>query len=161
MSRLSPASAGRRSRHASPMTWFTVPSYRRTAAIMCSSTGSRSFRASSGSRSASSSIEPFKSGEQHGDLLALAFERTPRGQDPLGEMLRRVGLRRASLDLWANRSVHRTPGRTSPILANRLGTSSRSMPGAYRTPGKTWLVQGSRAGTAVECSPKFCSPGGA
>src|SRR5713101_3478101 len=45
----------------SPITWFTVPSYRWTASIIRSSTGSRSLRASSGSRSASSSIEPFRS----------------------------------------------------------------------------------------------------
>ncbi len=45
----------------SPMTWFTVPSYRCTASIIRSSTGSRIFRASSGSRSASSSVEPFMS----------------------------------------------------------------------------------------------------
>src|SRR5215831_5634840 len=43
------------------MTWLTVPSYRWTASIMCSSTGSRILRASSGSRSASSSIEPLRS----------------------------------------------------------------------------------------------------
>jgi class 3 adenylate cyclase len=42
-------------------TWFTVPSYRWTASIIASSTGSRSFRASSGSRSARSSIEPLRS----------------------------------------------------------------------------------------------------
>src|SRR5215813_12394428 len=45
----------------SPMTWLTVPSYRCTASIIRSSTGSRSFRASSGSRSASNSIEPLRS----------------------------------------------------------------------------------------------------
>src|SRR5215467_1332862 len=45
----------------SPITWFTVPSYRWTASIIRSSTGSRSLRASSGSRSASSSSEPFMS----------------------------------------------------------------------------------------------------
>src|SRR4030095_2285468 len=41
----------------SPRTWWTVPSSRATAAIMCSRTGSSSLRASSGSRSATSSIE--------------------------------------------------------------------------------------------------------
>src|SRR5215470_9498358 len=45
----------------SPITWFTVPSYRWTASIIRSSTGSSSLRASSGSRSASSSIEPLRS----------------------------------------------------------------------------------------------------
>src|SRR6266481_2071443 len=45
----------------SPITWLTVPSYRCTASIMCSRTGSRSLRASSGSRSASSSIDPLRS----------------------------------------------------------------------------------------------------
>src|SRR5262245_19469199 len=45
----------------SPMTWLTVPSYRWTASIISSSTGSRILRASSGSRSASSSIEPLRS----------------------------------------------------------------------------------------------------
>src|SRR5216684_1952160 len=46
------------------MTWLTVPSYRWTASIMCSRTGSRSLRASSGSRSASSSIEPLRSAKR-------------------------------------------------------------------------------------------------
>src|SRR5438128_10139060 len=45
----------------SPITWFTVPSYRCTASIIRSSTGSRILRASSGSRSARSSIEPLRS----------------------------------------------------------------------------------------------------
>src|SRR5262249_31189306 len=36
----------------------------------------------------------FQVGEQHGDLLALAFERAPRRQDLLGEVLWYVGLRR-------------------------------------------------------------------
>jgi hypothetical protein len=45
----------------SPITWFTVPSKRCTASIIRSSTGSRILRASSGSRSASSSIEPLRS----------------------------------------------------------------------------------------------------
>src|SRR5262245_55776789 len=45
----------------SPITWLTVPSYRWTASIIRSRTGSRSLRASSGSRSTSSSIEPFRS----------------------------------------------------------------------------------------------------
>src|SRR5215475_9800704 len=48
----------------SPMTWLTVPSYRCTASIIRSSTGSRSFLASSGSRSASSSIEPLTSAKR-------------------------------------------------------------------------------------------------
>src|SRR5215467_4986763 len=45
----------------SPMTWLTVPSYRWTASIIRSRTGSRILRASSGSRSASSSMEPLRS----------------------------------------------------------------------------------------------------
>src|SRR5262245_33454603 len=48
----------------SPITWLTVPSYRWTASIISSSTGSRSFRASSGSRSASNSIDPFRSAKR-------------------------------------------------------------------------------------------------
>src|SRR5262249_19841141 len=36
----------------------------------------------------------FKVGEQHGDLLALAFESRLGGEDLLGEMLWRVGIRR-------------------------------------------------------------------
>src|SRR3984893_2578510 len=45
----------------SPITWLTVPSYRCTASINRSRTGSRILRASSGSRSSSSSIEPLRS----------------------------------------------------------------------------------------------------
>src|SRR5689334_2511744 len=45
----------------SPITWFTVPSYSWTASIITSSTGSRIFRASSGSRCAMSSIDPLRS----------------------------------------------------------------------------------------------------
>src|SRR5438132_180975 len=48
----------------SPMTWFTVPSYWWTASIIRSSTGSRILRASSGSRSASNSIEPLRSAKR-------------------------------------------------------------------------------------------------
>src|SRR5712692_9163403 len=48
----------------SPITWFTVPSYRWTASIIRSRTGSRILRASSGSRSASSSIEPLRSAKR-------------------------------------------------------------------------------------------------
>ncbi len=48
----------------SPITWLTVPSYRCTASIMCVEHGSRSLPASSGSRSASSSIEPFRSAKR-------------------------------------------------------------------------------------------------
>ena len=42
-------------------------------------------------------------GEEHGHLLALTFESRLRGEDLLGQMLRGVGVRRASLDVWANR----------------------------------------------------------
>ena len=42
-------------------------------------------------------------GEEHGDLLALAFEGSLGGEDLLGEVLRRVGLRRASLGLRIDR----------------------------------------------------------
>src|SRR2546428_10671706 len=45
----------------SPITWFTVPSKWWTASIIRSSTGSRILRASSGSRSASNSLEPLRS----------------------------------------------------------------------------------------------------
>src|SRR5215831_19643127 len=45
----------------SPMTWFTVPSNWCTASIISSSTGSRSERASSGSRSRRSSMELLRS----------------------------------------------------------------------------------------------------
>jgi hypothetical protein len=38
----------------------------------------------------------FEVGEEHGDLLALAFEGAPGGEDLLGEVARSVGLRRAS-----------------------------------------------------------------
>src|SRR4030095_479421 len=37
---------------------------------------------------------PFEVGEQYGDLLALAFERTAGSENALGEVLGRVGLRR-------------------------------------------------------------------
>ena len=71
----------------------------------------------------------FQIGEKHGDLLALAFERGLRGQDALGEVLRRVGggcrrggrrLRRLSAGgaesrLWRER-----------FLAVRAGTRQRS-----------------------------------
>ena len=59
-------------------------------------TGSRSLRASSGSRSASNSIDPFEVGEEHRDLLAFPFQRRFRRQDAFGEMLRRVLLRRST-----------------------------------------------------------------
>ena len=36
----------------------------------------------------------FEIGEEHGDLLALAFERRPRREDLLGEVPRRVGVGR-------------------------------------------------------------------
>jgi len=37
---------------------------------------------------------PLEIGEEHGHLLALTFQRGFRGEDPFGEMLRSVGLRR-------------------------------------------------------------------
>jgi peptidoglycan/xylan/chitin deacetylase (PgdA/CDA1 family) len=47
--------------------------------------------------------------EEHGHLLALAFERRPRREDVLGEMLRRVGLgRREARRLLLRRFLRRT-----------------------------------------------------
>src|SRR5215470_15214094 len=83
----------------SPITWFTVPSYRCTASIIRSSTGSRSFWASSGSRSASNSIEPLRSAKSTVTCLrspsSAAFEFRMRSARCLGvyvsgEVKRRV-----------------------------------------------------------------------
>ena len=54
--------------------------------------GSRIFRASSGSRSASSSIDLHVS-KQHCDVFALAFESALGGENLFGEVFGGVGLR--------------------------------------------------------------------
>ena len=55
---------------------------------MCSSTGSRSLRASSGSRSASSSIEPFRSANSTVTCLRSPSRAVLGGEDLLGQVLR-------------------------------------------------------------------------
>src|SRR5256885_11756199 len=62
----------------SPITWLTVPSKRCTASII----REQLHRA-------------LEVGEEHGHLLALAFQRSLRGKDAFGEMLGRIGLRRS------------------------------------------------------------------
>ena len=57
-----------------------------------SSTGSRSSRVL-GVAVGEELHRALEVGEEDGDLLALAFEGGPRGEDPLGEVLGRVGLR--------------------------------------------------------------------
>ena len=99
--------------------------------------------------------------EEHGDLLALAFQSGLRSEDLLGEVLRAYRSPESESGS-VSQLAHRTPSRTSPIPATRLGTSSRSMPGAHRTPGKTWLGVDSRAGTgdtACRKPPSASKPG--
>jgi hypothetical protein len=141
----------------SPITWFTVPSYWWMASIIRSSTGSRSFRASSGSRSASSSMEPLRSAKRTVTCL-----RSPS---------------RAALDVrifsarcfgvYASGDVNRgsavacdatgshTPGRTSRLRAARYDTSRRSALHGLRTPGRTSPVADSRAGTGDTSLPSL------
>jgi hypothetical protein len=60
---------------------------------MCSRTGSRSFRALLRVAVSQQLHRALHVGEENGDLLALALERGLRREDPLGEMLGRVGVR--------------------------------------------------------------------
>jgi hypothetical protein len=46
-------------------------------------------------------------GEEHGDLLALALEGALRGEDLLGEVLRRVGVRRGEASVRINLGTDR------------------------------------------------------
>jgi hypothetical protein len=73
--------------------------------------------------------------EEHCHLLALAFKRTPRGEDPLGEVLGGVGVRRDKTSRRGCRS-HRLPageteGRTERKLGMALGAGERE-PGPAR-----------------------------
>ena len=61
----------------SPSTWLTVPSKRCTASIMCSITGSRMLPRLLDVAVGEELHRALEVGEEHGDLLALAFERAP------------------------------------------------------------------------------------
>ena len=121
---------------------------------MRSRTGSRSVRASSGIAVGEQLHRALEIGEEHGDLLALAFEGALRGEDLLGEVLGGVGLGRARecLDVSRRSTGGRTPGRISRLdeltPAVRTGTCQRS--GALLA--ERGAEGGSRAGTGDTAS---------
>jgi hypothetical protein len=78
-------------------------------------------------------------GEQHGDLLALALERTLGREDLLGEVLGRVALRGSEARLWDNRRDNRVPAfGTKPRHRRQFGTAA--LAGA-RQRGATFLAE--------------------
>src|SRR5262245_28934965 len=86
-------------------------------------------------------------GEEHGDLLALAFKSGPGREDLLGEVPRGVGLDRGTrLALRRSRGA-RIPGRTSQSLKGRARSWRKSASEAPRTPRRTWRPFRSHAGT--------------
>ena len=82
-------------------------------------------------------------GEEHGDLLALAFQRGLRGQDLLGEVLGRVGLGRGEARLaaggpastgWAH-SGQNFAGRGSWVPQFAQGAAARALLAELRRGG--------------------------
>ena len=135
-----PAGAPNSAMIPSPITWLTVPSYRCTASIMCSSTGSRSLRASSGSRSASSSIEPLRSAKSTVTCLRSPSRAALGGEDLLGEVLRGVAVGRA-------RRYRRTAQRlTAAVTEAARGWIHLPARGADRLQPTATPVTESRAG---------------
>ena len=101
---------------------------------MRSRTGSRSFRASSGSRSAEQLHRALEVGEEHGDLLALALEGALRGEDLLGEVLGGVGLGRSEAGDRRGRCGG-VAARGAPQLSQNLLPASTLAPQAAQTAG--------------------------
>jgi hypothetical protein len=88
-------------------------------------------------------------GEQHRDVLALAFERGLRVDDPFGEVLRRVALGRGEA-LGGARGSDRRRALEAELRPRRAAASRSSCiegPAAPRTPGTTSPGAGSPAGT--------------
>ena len=96
-------------------------------------------------------------GEEHRDLLALALQRAPRGEDLLGEVLRRVAVRRA---LGTRRTVEPLPTATTEPTARRIDVTADCAchlePGAAAIaetrPGRI-LVLARRAGHGPRLAP--------
>ena len=133
----------------SPITWFTVPSKWWTASISRSSTRSRSLRASSGSRSARSSIEPLRSAKSTVTCLRSPSRAPPRDEDRSARWLGRVAL-------GDGVALGRPPapaadaaeaGRTSSRARPRSRSSGRRAPGGPRTPRRTGWRPGCGSGT--------------
>ena len=70
----------------SPMTWLAIPSRSDARLPLCVAERDRSWRASSGSRSASNSMRLLRSAEEHRDLLAFAFGGSAGGENLLSEI---------------------------------------------------------------------------
>jgi hypothetical protein len=94
---------------------------------------------------------PFEVGEEHGDLLALAFQGALRGQDLLGQMFRRVGLRGADLRRRdRRRREQRRAASTAELLAGLVrehagGAGARERRPAFCTEAAALAVLGPAA----------------
>src|SRR5215831_20610829 len=93
---------------------------------MRSRMGSSSFRTSSGSRSAKSSIEPLRSAKSTVTCLQLPFESGLRCEDLLGEMLGRVafGRRKAWLRTGGNLLVKLGSTAVAKSTARRIDVAT-------------------------------------
>ena len=92
---------------------------------MCSRTGSRSWRASSGSRSASSSMEPFRSANSTVTCLRSPSRRTAGGENFLGQVERSIG-QGGRLGVWVRCRDGRCRGRG--------GSSGLGLPPPHQPP---------------------------
>jgi len=88
-------------------------------------------------------------GEEDGDLLTLALERSLGGEDLLGQVLRSVGLGRGEPRLSCYLRNNRLPTLQAELRswAAHYGTSCRSARRGLRTPDRTSPEADSRAGT--------------
>src|SRR5262249_37160316 len=86
-------------------------------------------------------------GEEHGDLLALAFEGRLGGEDSFGEMLRHVRRRRGKSRYWCGLSSQRLPAGSTELPAWRYGGPTRRAGGVE--PCATFLAEAD-AGAIVE-----------
>jgi hypothetical protein len=89
-------------------------------------------------------------GEEHRHMLALALYRGLRGEDALGEMLRRVGLGRAEAGPIGRRG-ERGAALAAELLPRRvLGAAARAPPGEARAALAAELLRGGIAVPALE-----------
>src|SRR5215472_4163458 len=107
----------------SPMTWFTVPSKRWTASIIRSSTASRIFRASSGSRSARSSIEPLRSAKSTVTCLRSPSRALSEGERKQVPVL--FADLKGSMELLADRDPEEARQLLDPVLERMMDAVHR------------------------------------
>ena len=122
---------------------------------MCSSTGSSSLRASSGSRSASSSIEPLRSAKSTVTCLRSPSSARLGGEDLLGEVLGRVGLRRGNLPRRRGSRERPTALAAELLRAGVRGATGR----AHRRQPRSALPTELHGGEVVVLAPRAVHAG--